>query len=74
MILISTVKEYKFPRVYIKEHITEIMTDEQTRQNILRLLRSTHREGIEGVIDYLCKSDFFRVRCHSHHHMAGGLA
>lgn len=50
------------------------MTDEQTRQNILRLLRSTNREGIEGVIDYLCKSDFFRVRCHSHHHVAGGLA
>ena len=50
------------------------MTDEQIRQETLRLLRSTNREGIDAVIDYLCKSDFFRARCHSHHRVAGGLA
>ena len=50
------------------------MTERQVKQETLHLLRSTNREGIEGVICYLNGSDFFRAHCHSHHREAGGLA
>lgn len=50
------------------------MTKEQIEHEILRLLRSTEREGMDGVIDYLNRSDFFQAHCHSHHRRIGGLA
>ena len=45
-----------------------------TKTQIINLLRSTNREGIENVIALLESSDFFTVRCHSHHKYTGGMA
>lgn len=45
-----------------------------TKTQIIDLLRSTNREGIENVINLLETSDFFTVPCHSHHRYTGGMA
>jgi HD superfamily phosphodiesterase len=45
-----------------------------TKTQIINLLRSTNREGIENVINFLENSDFFTARCHSHHKYTGGMA
>lgn len=50
------------------------MTRQQIRDEIIRLLGETGREGAQQTIDYLLGSTFFSARCHSHHHFAGGLA
>lgn len=50
------------------------MTEQQIHDEIISLLRSTGRRGIESVITYLHCSDFFTARCHHHHCFAGGLA
>ena len=50
------------------------MKNEEIRQNIISLLRSTGRQGIEATIAYLERSNYFRARCHSHHRHFGGLA
>ena len=50
------------------------MTRQQIKDEILRLLSGTRREGIERTVEYLLESTFFNARCHSHHHYAGGLA
>lgn len=46
------------------------------REKIISLLRSTEREGIENVIDYLEKNNFFEIpsSLHRHHNWKGGLA
>ena len=45
-----------------------------TKTQIINLLRSTGREGIENVINLLENSNFFTVKCHSHHKYTGGMA
>lgn len=48
-----------------------------TKQIIIRLLRGTRREGIEGMIEYLDEgTDFFEAPASTRHHCAyvGGLA
>ena len=50
------------------------MRNYEIRQNIISLLKSTGRKGIDTTIAYLENSDFFRTRCHSHHRYFGGLA
>lgn len=50
------------------------MRNEEIKQNIIGLLRSTGRNGIDSTIAYLERSDYFRTRCHSHHRYFGGLA
>ena len=45
-----------------------------TKTQIINLLRSTGREGIENVINLLESSNFFTVKCHSHHKYTGGMA
>lgn len=45
-----------------------------TKDQIINLLRSTNREGIENVINFLESSNFFTARCHSHHKYTGGMA
>ncbi len=45
-----------------------------TKSLIINLLRSTGREGIENVINLLESSNFFTVKCHSHHKYTGGMA
>lgn len=46
------------------------------RERILGLLRSTDRKGVEKVIAYMEKYDFFNVpsSIHHHHNYRGGLA
>lgn len=55
------------------------LTEQQIQANkseIIKLLRSTQREGIESVIDYLSRSNFFYTRSSydRHHNWLGGLA
>ena len=45
-----------------------------TKDQIINLLRSTNREGMENVINLLESSNFFTVKCHSHHKYTGGMA
>lgn len=45
-----------------------------SKEQIVGLLRSTQRNGIENVIALLEDSDFFTVGCHSHHKYIGGMA
>ena len=45
-----------------------------TKSQIINLLRSTNRDGIENVIALLEKSNYFTVPCHSHHKYTGGMA
>ena len=49
---------------------------ESNKQEIISLLRSTQREGIENVIKYLFKSNFFIIDSSRdrHHNWHGGLA
>lgn len=46
------------------------------KETIISLLRSTKREGMENVIEYLNSSGFFNVpsSIHRHHNWRGGLA
>ena len=46
------------------------------RDRIEKLLRSTGREGIDRVIDYLNKNEFYSIpsSLHRHHNWTGGLA
>lgn len=46
----------------------------QTRDEILALLSDVDCKGMNAVIRYLNESDFFTVKCHSHHKFNGGLA
>ena len=47
-----------------------------TREEIIRLLQSTHRENIEQVIDFLDKNDYFNAPAsvNYHNNFQGGLA
>lgn len=49
---------------------------QENKQRIVTLLRSTRREGIENVLEYLEKHDFYHVpsSLHRHHNWIGGLA
>lgn len=49
---------------------------QENKQRIETLLRSTGRKGIENVIEYLEKNDFYHVpsSLHRHHNWTGGLA
>ena len=56
-----------------------MLSNEQIKSNqkeIILLLRSTQREGIENVIKYLFKSNFFIIDSSRdrHHNWHGGLA
>lgn len=60
-------------------HLYEFMTATQIEENkrrIKSLIRSTGREGIENVIDYLDKNNFFELPSSltRHHNWEGGLA
>lgn len=46
------------------------------REEIIRLLRSTNREGIEGLIEFLDKTDFYKAPASTRYHgnFEGGLA
>lgn len=44
------------------------------KAEIISVLRSTGRPGIEAVIRFLESSDFFTAPCHTHHTYSGGLA
>lgn len=44
------------------------------RAEIISILRSTNRPGIQNVISFLENSDFFSAPCHTHHTYPGGLA
>ena len=43
---------------------------------IIRYLKSTHREGVDKIIEYMKKNDFFEVPSskNRHHNWPGGLA
>lgn len=49
---------------------------QKNKEKILSLLKSTKREGIDKVIGYLEKNDFFEMpsSLHRHHNWEGGLA
>ena len=46
------------------------------REEIIKLLRSTNREGIEDLIDFLDKTDFYKAPASTRYHgnFEGGLA
>lgn len=46
------------------------------KKAIISLLNSTEREGMDNVIEYLEKNDFFKIpsSLHRHHNWEGGLA
>ena len=44
------------------------------KDTILSILRSTGRPGVEHVIAYLEKSNYFSRGCYEHHQERGGLA
>ena len=50
------------------------MDERQIRQEIIRLLLGTGREGVTETVEYLLSSSFFQACCHTHHRFAGGLA
>ena len=45
-----------------------------TREQIIGILRATERTGIEAVISYLDSSSYFKRGCYGHHKEHGGLA
>ena len=49
--------------------------EEEMKEEFLRLLRSTNREGIEELIDFIEKTDFYRAPASTRYHAAyeGGL-
>ena len=49
---------------------------QNNRDKIIELLKSTGREGIDNVVEYLEKNDFFEMpsSLHRHHNWEGGLA
>lgn len=56
-----------------------MLSQEEINNNkgrILRLLQSTNREGMDKVLEYLEKNNFFEVpsSLHRHHNWNGGLA
>ena len=63
----------------IKQEVNSIMTGKEMLANkdrIKTLLKSTGRRGIENVLDYLEKHDFYAVpsSLRRHHNWPGGLA
>ena len=54
--------------------LTQTELIEQTKDEILTLLREINRPGIDKVIWYLNESTFFKEYCNSHHTFKGGLA
>ena len=46
------------------------------KDKIIELLRSTGRDGIENLINYMSETDFFTAPCSTQHHLCkvGGLA
>lgn len=45
-----------------------------TKEQIIRALRSTGRENIENVIAYMERNSFYTAACSGHHRYEGGLA
>lgn len=45
-----------------------------TREQIIGILRATERPGVEAVISYLDSSSYFKRGCYGHHKEHGGLA
>ena len=50
------------------------MTNQEIKNEIIKRLFETNREGIEDTIKYLEESDYFSTGCHTHHIFSGGLA
>ena len=46
---------------------------EYNKKEVIELLRSTKREGIEGLLKVMEEGGYYTAKCHSHHHYAGGL-
>ncbi len=58
------------------KHVITEQQIEQNKQTIISLLKSTERKGIDSVISYLHKSNFFTIPSsfNRHHNWLGGLA
>ena len=57
----------------ISKHSSTTLTDNRTE--ILTLLRSVKRPGMDALIDYIENSNFFTVNCYGHHFTGeGGVA
>lgn len=58
--------------------LAQILTNEEistNKEEIINLLKSTKREGIENVINFLDKSGYYHFRASgNHHNYKGGLA
>lgn len=56
--------------------LTKNMTNDQVKEAIIQLLRSVARDGMEELIAFLTKSDFFTAPASTRFHLAceGGLA
>lgn len=46
----------------------------EVKEQILSTLRSTNRDHMEDVIQYMLKNGYFKRGCHGHHRYDGGLA
>lgn len=69
---LCTVKQNSITfRIYMMNYREE---QNHVKKQIISLLKSTNRKGIQHLIGSLLSSDFFTARCHSHHTYRGGLA
>lgn len=46
---------------------------EYNKKEVITLLQSTKRDGIEGLLKIMEEGGYFTAKCHSHHHYVGGL-
>ena len=52
------------------------LTKEQiecNKREVIELLRSTKRDGIDGLLKVMEEGGYYTAKCHSHHHYVGGL-
>ena len=49
------------------------MTISENKQTVLSTLGSIRRPGMDKVLEYINKSNYFTARCYSHHKERGGL-
>lgn len=46
---------------------------EYNKREVIELLRSTKRDGIDGLLKVMEEGGYYTAKCHSHHHYVGGL-
>lgn len=46
---------------------------EYNKKEVITLLQSTNRDGVEGLLKVMEEGGYFTAKCHSHHHYVGGL-